>query len=590
LVLLRQNHGLIPSRFLPKDKGKKQSAASLKDSGNEAFSQGAWQRAIDCYTDALAVVGSADDLRRSLHRNRAGALLRLGRYELCIEDANDSLLPGDNLPGAAKEKNAKAIYRAGKAWYELGDFVQAHRNFKKALRLDPTNKVLQVDLARAQQRLVEVESGEYDFLAMFKSATNQHTLLDHASFLKNTRVSPASDGHGRGLFATKNLNPGDVVFVEKAFLAIHSDADGPDIAPLFNVHANQLSVGSHAALFRGLVDKLQWNPKLAAGYLNLCDGGNFDQHAKVPVIDKEVVLDTFQVQAIAQRNGFECPRVSSLDNKERQKLGPGNDRIEGSMGVWLRASYVNHSCLPNIKRAFIGDMMIVRAVRKIRIGDELLMSYTDPRDPFELEKRRQYLQQVYGFECRCLLCVAEGQVPKSTVAERTRLREEIIKFENDPKNLQLSTMESTLVRARDLRDRMRATYPDALFGNGLPRLGSVKIGLWTGCCSSTTPPDVGQLSEVFAQFTDVLRDMGLGMTIDIDPARSGGRIRDNLIRRDYLVPVDQIMIAAMYIWRECLGSQSLKQLGRDMKEFARSMYTIIYGIDFGFDEDIESFI
>lgn len=38
-------------------------------------------------------------------------------------------------------------------------------------------------------------------------------------------------------------------------------------------------------------------------------------------------------------------------------------------------SRANHSCVPNGDRSFIGDMMIIRATREIKAGEEIRLSY-----------------------------------------------------------------------------------------------------------------------------------------------------------------------------------------------------------------------
>lgn len=41
-------------------------------------------------------------------------------------------------------------------------------------------------------------------------------------------------------------------------------------------------------------------------------------------------------------------------------------------GVWILASYINHSCLGNCCRSFIGAMQIVRATEDLPPGTELV--------------------------------------------------------------------------------------------------------------------------------------------------------------------------------------------------------------------------
>ncbi len=46
-------------------------------------------------------------------------------------------------------------------------------------------------------------------------------------------------------------------------------------------------------------------------------------------------------------------------------------------GLWALISLINHSCIANCERAFIGDMQIVRAANDIEAGSELFIKYHD---------------------------------------------------------------------------------------------------------------------------------------------------------------------------------------------------------------------
>jgi SET domain-containing protein len=54
------------------------------------------------------------------------------------------------------------------------------------------------------------------------------------------------------------------------------------------------------------------------------------------------------------------------------QLEPTENKKFHSCGVWPLASYINHSCFSNVRRSFIGDMMIVRATQDLRANTELL--------------------------------------------------------------------------------------------------------------------------------------------------------------------------------------------------------------------------
>ena len=93
------------------------------------------------------------------------------------------------------------------------------------------------------------------------------------------------------------------------------------------------------------------------------------------------------VRCIVSLNCFGCP-VSSRETilppaeeeggARREMERVVGDTVCHSCGVWPTASYINHSCRKSATRAFIGDVMIVRATRGIPTGSEVTFRYQPP--------------------------------------------------------------------------------------------------------------------------------------------------------------------------------------------------------------------
>lgn len=89
-------------------------------------------------------------------------------------------------------------------------------------------------------------------------------------------------------------------------------------------------------------------------------------------------------------------------------------------GVWLLASRLNHSCTPNCRGSFIGDMQIVRATMDIPAGAELLTWYRDP-EPLQSYTDVQGFLKKWGFQCECGLCKDRKATPEKDLARRAAL-------------------------------------------------------------------------------------------------------------------------------------------------------------------------
>ena len=84
-------------------------------------------------------------------------------------------------------------------------------------------------------------------------------------------------------------------------------------------------------------------------------------------------------------------------------------------GLWYRISLFNHSCLPNAHRTYIGDLMVVQALRDIEMDEELTLCYLYFVSPYE-QRKRAFAR--HGFECSCPLCKADATLDDSAKHSR----------------------------------------------------------------------------------------------------------------------------------------------------------------------------
>lgn len=96
------------------------------------------------------------------------------------------------------------------------------------------------------------------------------------------------------------------------------------------------------------------------------------------------------------------------------------DCIPPSNGLWLKASYLNHSCFPNCARVFVGDAVIVRAARDLAAGTELTVAYALPEN-FETVGQVQRRLSCWGFRCACGLCEARQRVADGAASQRSTI-------------------------------------------------------------------------------------------------------------------------------------------------------------------------
>lgn len=553
LVQLRlPDSSLIPSSMKPSS-ATSVSPTKLTEIGNAAFNWHDWHAAVECYSAALGLKQDNDDLRPLLHSNRSQARINLGHYELALQDALVAIGQGDNSPNEDKPLCLKSLHRAGRAAYELGDFLAAKQYFSRGLELSSGNNNALVQLQRTEERLREQSTGEFDFAAMSNSVTEDGTILDYASFLKNTKVASVGD-RGRGLFATKHLGPGDVILVEKAFYATFERDVPKETSVIVDVKEGQISLEKQAERVHGTIDKILHNPKQASRYMDLYDGGKF-QNKVVKFMDGMATVDIFRVQAIDRLHGFDFPGIKS------SKDGSGEKSL--AAGIWLHVSYIDHSCIPNADRSFIGDMMIIRATRGIKAGEEISLSYLVPEHSYQ--ERRKRLSH-YGFECDCPLCEVEKSVPAQVLSKRATLVDEINQLLSTNGTGAPSKPPAVVIQnAQQLMTQLEETYPEAQYRR-LPRLACVRLARWL-CLVGGSP------EERLERALRGLRNYGYFVEM---------KANDITIDRSSAVVESESLAFPTIAASACMASGK-SEAARQFRKLRKEMYTILYACENGLD-------
>nr|POE48148.1 set and mynd domain-containing protein [Quercus suber] len=370
------------------------SRKSCKEEGNAALKKQDLPQALARYTEGLQSKSEKSEAETQtvtfdLHRNRAHVNLLLNR---CDEAKTDALAAVTNIDDAKhQDLDSKAYFRAGTAAYNLGDFDEAKGFFEHQRRLSPNDKDVVTITKRIEKRLKERDTGEYDFRAIRLGLSRARPTVDSATFTGDVEIKD-SPGAGRGMFATRAFKPYERVMCEKAFCVVWGYRNEAWTAMTYDVRDDKIRA-TPAGLDQAVVQKLLNNPSQVSKVVELY-GDYPGIGAQLVLKDGVPVIDTFQIRDIIARNGF---AASAPDGREENARN-------ASTGLWVRAAYINHSCMPNAAKEYIGDLMVIRAIRPVAAGDELTHSYDE--NP-EYEARQKNLLTTWGFVCRCALCIAE---------------------------------------------------------------------------------------------------------------------------------------------------------------------------------------
>jgi Fe-S oxidoreductase len=268
---------------------------------------------------------------------------------------------------------------------------------------------------------------------------------------------------------------------------------------------------------------------------------------------------------VASLNGFSAPRTTFGTHSFNNQISQGED--DTICGIWILPSRINHSCLGNCERSFIGDMQIVRASQDLPANTELSFPYKgfSPTDTYE---ETQKVLSGWGFTCDCLLCRERKLTTEQMILKRNALRRELeatlIKDMGESSN-DSAIGSILLTEGPGLLKQIKATYPETQ--------GSVRVALSDGyfaighmLLAHNRPREAAEVTIKGLE--------ALGYDIIACPPQSGTRKLE--IRRwgqsedDTVVAFMQLQKAYMIIAPE---------LSAKANRYARTAYSICYGSD-----------
>lgn len=269
-------------------------------------------------------------------------------------------------------------------------------------------------------------------------------------------------------------------------------------------------------------------------------------------------------------NCFSAPtRSSDLLNQ------PPNSNPELRNGFWTHASYVNHSCLPNTIRTFIGDIRFMRAVRDISAGEELTNQYVAP--DIDIIDRQETLRTTWGFECDCQLCHVDGDITEDTRKNRLRQFEQLKSMVLKLSEKGPPTITSLKKIARTLRE-LEALYSpsasDSRQGEDrykrLPRLALVHPTLFL----TEAWRRVKNVDRTIEYALKLLRNFGI--IVNVEGKELNMEIKAGLVNVE--------TVRALSYLAESYTIQGEKELAKQCLEKAKTWYVTIAGTEVGMEK------
>jgi hypothetical protein len=349
------------------------NADTLKAEGNAHFKSGDYSAAVQCYTAGLP---AAQSLQVALLSNRAACHLHLCAFHSALQDC-EAVLGLD--PG-----HVKATARKEEA-------------------------VLGLERAKGQR------NGLFDYLTMPFTPALQSGM---ENYYGPVEIRSAGE-KGRGMFVTKDVQIGELLFAEKAF-AFKEESDKENT---MGVNYSNSSGGT-GMVSKGSTVQLNWemtmlvnadpsaNAQLALlahdlltpnAFIPSMDTFRNQSFDVVPVLSAKRVTDATNVNSFhfcfkkepsaAERRDLAASLrpgvppmefISGVSKQSTATRGKQSSKLKDGSAVWIFGSFMNHSADMTGSRRFLGKMMFVHALRPLKAGDEVTTSYSKDRE--ELKK------------------------------------------------------------------------------------------------------------------------------------------------------------------------------------------------------------
>jgi hypothetical protein len=174
-------------------------------------------------------------------------------------------------------------------------------------------------------------------------------------------------------------------------------------------------------------------------------------------------------------NVFGCP-LSSLKTTEESSANKSKaPKAFHSCGIWTHASYINHSCYSNVNRAFIGDMMIVRAAQDLEPGTEITFWYQIPSG--NSPKGLQETFKTWEFVCDCIICQDTKGTKATIIVDRQKILEKIKRLSDSstPHGIRADKVERLLKALNNTYTRPADEVPRVLLWDPQMNLARVYI-------------------------------------------------------------------------------------------------------------------
>ena len=225
----------------------------------QAISSAQYLLALSLYDLGINQHPSSPDLLLA----RAQVCLTLERFSLCLSSATFALTL---LPTSSPLASLTLLLQS-RALYSLRRWSSALTSFQSLLSHSPSLPSALKGVSSCEARLREAQTGSYDIPSLYSLASSvpigaTHPMPDVADYIGPVAVAPIpSKGGGRGLIATRDIEPGEVLLAVRA-VALVSTSDLKEQCELWNLEEMVVDQSNSLSYVHNVLYSLRDQPEL----------------------------------------------------------------------------------------------------------------------------------------------------------------------------------------------------------------------------------------------------------------------------------------------------------------------------------------
>ena len=409
------------------DSGENDDFLTLKMQGNTYMQDKQYLKAIKRYTTAISKLpslekGTNDDIKNYLITlsNRAEGFLKLGYFYSALKDCEEILEKNKkylnllditqvdkviNRKGRSKEQIANNLDDINKIdqIYDLMSDKSKNayniENIKKTLNEKKNN----IKGIFNKKELLSYEKNCFDIINAQKYYLDSiNKEFKYANYFNSNLIQESFETiKGNYYIAKEDIKEGTLLIVEIPLISIY-EAEIKKFASTFEKFQKMGFTPSELALeilFTNFKDRVQFTEekKYLIEKISQLSGSDLNNSKKT----KAERIKEFEYSDDNIRDIISTNAILTLRN-DRKKISP----IELCYGLYINSSFFNHSCDPNCFYFGIANLLIVKAIKDIKKGEELTVNYIEPKPAF---MRKNELSK-WEFICQCKYCKEEAEI------------------------------------------------------------------------------------------------------------------------------------------------------------------------------------